>query len=841
MSVADLPVVEVLPALKAALQSHDAVVLEAPPGAGKSTVVPLALLSEPWLQNRKILMLEPRRLAARAVAERMARSLNEKVGETVGYRMRLDTKVGPSTRIEVVTEGVLVRLLQDDPALEGAGLVIFDEFHERNLQSDLGLALLRDACATLETDIRVLVMSATLDTQSLRTYLQDAPCITAAGRQYPVEVRHVGEGLPLMPDEGLERRIASVIHRALGETEGDLLIFLPGAAEIRRLAALLGEMPSQVCVLPLYGELSATEQDAALTPAPPGTRHVVLATNIAETSLTLPGVRVVIDSGLVRRSKFDPATGMSRLDTVRISRASADQRAGRAGRVAPGICYRLWSAGVERSLAAHTPAEISDADLAPLVLELARWGRADLAQIAWLEPPSQAMFEAAKQLLIQLGALDRHAQLTSLGRTCARWPVHPRLGRLLWESKERGCVQLGARLAALLSERDPLRGPTRTRGLAAEEDADLLTRLRILCQHRFDSLPNAGTWRRIEQQARQLQRLLGASRAPEMGDMTSPSAVLLATAFPDRIAQARGEMRGRYLLANGRGAILPMPDVLANADYLIAIELDDQDREARIRLATAVSLAELESALGDSLKTVTQIHWSPQEESIVAREQRLLGSLTLSTRAVPVDESNRVRLVVDAVRSLGLDVLPWTSEARQFCARIELLRRLQASDWPDFSGQTLIDELHDWLSPWLDGVSRRSHFAKIPLMQALKFRLGAPRETTLNRQMPESLQLPTGSRVAIDYLDELAPVASMRMQEVFGMSETPRIGNGALPVTFKLLSPAGRPLQITRDLASFWCNAYSDVRKDMRGRYPKHYWPENPLQAEPTRRTKPRS
>lgn len=841
MSVTDLPVIEVLPELKRALQSHDAVVLEAPPGAGKSTVVPLALLSEPWLRGRKILMLEPRRLAARAVAERMARSLNEKVGQTVGYRMRLDTKVGPATRIEVVTEGVLARLLQEDPALETTGLVIFDEFHERNLQSDLGLALLRDARTTLETDIKILVMSATLDTGSLRGYFQGAPGITAAGRQYPVEVRHVGDGLPLMPDEGLERRVISVIKRALDETQGDLLVFLPGAAEIRRVATGLGELPAKLRVLPLYGELSAAEQDAALAPAQSGLRHVVLATNIAETSLTLPGVRVVIDSGLVRRSRFDPATGMSRLETLRISRASANQRAGRAGRVAAGVCYRLWSAGVERSLAAHTPPEILEADLAPLALELALWGQADATQILWLDPPPNAMFEAAKQLLTLLGALGADAQLTDLGRALARWPVHPRLGRLLWESRRRGCVKLGARLAALLSERDPFRGAPRAMGLATEQDADLLTRVRILCQHRFDSLPNASTWRRIEQHALQLQRLVGEARATPLDESMGETAVLLATGFPDRIAQARGDARGRYLLANGRGAVLAMPDVLANAEYLIAIELDDLEREARIRLATAVSAAELESALGDSIKTVTQIHWSSQEEAVVAREQRLLGSISLGSRTVPVDDSNRERLVVEAIQSLGLDVLPWTAEARQFCARIELLRRQQATEWPDFSIPTLTEELHDWLGPWLDGVSRRSHFAKIPLLQALQFRLGMQRETLLNRLMPEHLVLPTGSRVSIDYLDDLAPAASMRMQEVFGMSETPRIANGALPITFKLLSPAGRPLQVTRDLASFWLNAYTEVRKDMRGRYPKHYWPENPLLAEPTRRTKPRS
>lgn len=853
----DLPVVEVLPSLRSALQQRSSVVLEAPPGAGKSTVVPLALLQEPWLQGRRIVMLEPRRLATRAVAERMAHSLKENVGQTVGYRMRLDTRVSAATRLEVVTEGILVRLLQQDPALEGVGLVIFDEFHERNLQSDLGLALLLDACSTLGSDLKILVMSATLDTEPLQRYLPESVCITAQGRQFPVQIVHIGEGFPALPGDGFETRVLGAIRRAIKDNDGDILVFLPGAGEIRRVMAGLEERPATVRVVPLYGELPAAEQDAALQPARPGERKVVLATNIAETSLTLPGVRVVIDSGLVRRSRFDPATGMSRLDTARISRASADQRAGRAGRVAAGVCYRLWSAGIERSLATHTPPEILEADLAPLALDLALWGTLQASALSWLDAPPQAMFEVARSLLHDLDLLDAQGRLTPSGRQIAEWPLHPRLGRLLWASQEHNCVDLGANLAALLSERDPLRATSRRTGMAVEEDVDLLTRLTILLRKAFNDQPNPGVWRRIERQAAQLCRLARSRpidrasqneviRAADQhaADVTDHAARLLAMAFPDRIAQPREAVRGRYLLSNGRGAQLRMPDALASAPYLVAIELDDREREATIRLAVALTLEQLEQALGSALVSSTDIHWSTQEQAIVAREQRQLGSLILASRAVEIDDTQRSAIIIQAMTSLGLDVLPWTDEARQLCARVELLRQTSTQDsatWPEFSESALLSALSDWLEPWLTGVTRQSHFSKIPLLQALKFRLGPERHAVLTQLMPETLVLPTGTRTRIDYMDDLAPMAAMRMQEVFGLATTPRIAGGRLPITFKLLSPAGRPLQVTRDLASFWQNAYSDVRKDMRGRYPKHYWPENPLEAEPTRRIKPRT
>jgi ATP-dependent helicase HrpB len=843
-----LPILEALPALRAALAAGPAAVLEAPPGAGKSTVVPLALLDEPWVRGRKILMLEPRRLAARAVAQRMAETLGETVGMTVGHRMRLDTRVGPHTRIEVVTEGVLTRMLQSDPALEGVAAVLFDEFHERSLQADTGLALCLDARATLGTDLRIVVMSATLDGAAVSALLTratgaTAPVVTAAGRMYPVAVRYVGRAMPVLPggDESPERLLALAVQRALHECEGDVLAFLPGAGEIRRALAMLEGMPEvkgSVALLPLYGELPPAEQARALAPDPGGRRRVVLATNIAETSLTLPGVRAVVDSGLVRRAAFDPVTGMSRLETRRISRAAADQRAGRAGRVAEGACYRLWSEGAQRSLAAQTPPEIVEADLAPLALDLAEWGADQAMTLPWLDVPPAPMLDSARDLLQRLGALDDARRITAHGRALARLPTHPRLAHLLLEARRRGESRLGAQLAAVLGERDLLRGrPGEAR------DADVLARLDlVLGRGRGAGDLDPGAVARVRRNAELFERRL-VDRRPAEGPTVDPrpslgAAGLLACAYPDRIGRRRTGDAPRFLLANGRGAAFAHVDRLGRSEFIVALDLDDRDREARILLAAALDRATLEAAADGRLRREVEVAWSSQDEAVVAREVERIDGLVIAEKPLPrVPPEAALAAMQEGLRQLGVDALPWTDEARAFCARVGLARRSAlpgTGDWPDFSAEALAVD-HDWLEPWLEGITRRSHLARLPVMDALRLRLGAERCRRLDDWLPSHLTVPTGSRIRIDYLDDLAPCASMRMQEVFGMATTPRLADGRLPVTFKLLSPAQRPLQVTADLASFWRNAYVEVRKDMRGRYPRHYWPEDPLQAEPVR------
>lgn len=815
------------------------VVLEAPPGTGKSTVVPLALLEEPWVRGRRILMLEPRRLAARAVAERMAATLDERVGETVGLRMRLDTRVSRRTRIEVVTEGVLTRLLQNDPALEDVAAVIFDEFHERSLQADLGLTLCLDARATLGTDLRILVMSATLDGISIARWLDDAPVVSSSGKMFPVEIRYAGRGLPALPGdpEPPERLAALAIQRVLREDIGDILVFLPGAGEIRRVRDHLlsnAMISGDIQLMPLYGELAPAEQDAVLAPDGTARRRVILATNIAETSLTLPGIRIVIDSGLARRAVFDPVTGMSRLETRRISRASADQRAGRAGRVAVGVCIRLWSEGAHRSLAAHTPPDILEADLAPLALDLALWGAGDGAKLSWLDAPPSSMLASARDLLHRLDALDEQGRVTTHGRALGNWPTHPRIAHLLLESRRRSVEALGARLAALLGERDILRGGAGASG----RDADVTTRLELLeGTARHDAVDRGGLSRVRETAARFMRQLAALSQGASAAALDAGG--LLACAYPDRVGRRRTGGGGRYQLANGRGSFFAVHEPLAQREFIVALDLDDRDREARILLAAPLDRSTIETALGRQIRTQREVRWDSKEQAVTAREVRRLESLILDERSLSdIPAEATLDAALEGIREMGLDTLPWDEETRQWCARVELARRVElpgTADWPVFDPQGLLASLGEWLAPWLTGITRRSQFSRIPLAQALSFRLGRERHRQLDEWLPTHITVPTGSRVRVDYLDDLAPCAAMRMQEVFGLVATPRIALGRLPVTFKLLSPAQRPLQVTADLASFWANAYADVRKDMRGRYPRHYWPEDPQQAQPIR------
>ncbi len=837
-----LPIASALPELTAALAGGRRALLQAPPGAGKSTGVPLALLDAPWLAGRRILLLEPRRLAARAVAARMASTLGEQPGHTVGYRMRLDTRVGPRTRIEVVTEGILTRQLQRDPALEGVGLVIFDEFHERSLQADLGLAFVLDAQRHLTPDLRILVMSATLEVAALARLLEDAPIITAPGLSYSVDTRYLDRS----STEFIDRQATAAIRRALRDDEGDILVFLPGAGEIRRveraLADLGNELGKTVHVRPLYGDLDPEAQDLAIRPAPPGQRKVVLATNIAETSLTIEGIRVVIDGGLERRSRFDPRRGMSRLTTVRISQASADQRRGRAGRLAPGICYRLWTAAEHRALLPYTPPEIVNADLAPLALELAGWGARDPGALTWLTPPPAGALAQSRELLQSLGALDREGTITPHGRSMLGLAAHPRLAHLLLGAKAAGVGTTACALAAALGERDLLRGRP------GERDADLRTRLEVLAREiaggstgRDDV--DRGTLRQIRRSADAYARQLGISTVA-LNIEPDDVGWLLALAYPDRIARAREPGSGRYLLSNGRGAFFAEPQSLAKAEYLVIPELEGGEKEARIWLAAPVSAADLKQHLADSIVTTAEVRWDSREQAVVARRQRRLGTLVLADEALrdPAAEALTAAMV-GGVRELGLTALPWSPELRQWQARVLLCRGTEPDSpepWPDVSDTALLATLESWLAPWLDGVLRASHIRQIDLAVALHALLSWPRQQRLDELAPTHLTVPSGSHIAIDYLDGPLPSLSVRLQEVFGLTATPRVGGGRVPLRLKLLSPARRPVQVTQDLESFWNTAYHEVRKELKGRYPRHYWPEDPHQAEPTKRVKPR-
>ena len=849
MNRSGLPISEALPELRRALAEHSSAVLTAPPGAGKSTVVPLALLGEPWVAGKKILMLEPRRLAARAVALRMAQTLGETVGRTVGYRMRLDTRVSRDTRIEVVTEGVLTRMLQSDPALEGVAAVLFDEYHERSLQADLGLALALDARENVTPDLKILVMSATLEGAAVSRLLSDAPLVTAHGRSFPVETRYAGKGLPPLPEMGTARGTqespealtARIVRRALEEEQGDVLVFLPGAREIHRVRALLegaaSAAPSgggRLLILPLYGELSGEEQEAALTPARPGSRRVVLATNIAETSLTIPGVRVGVDSGLVRRQRFDPATGMSRLETERISRASAEQRQGRAGRVEPGVSYRAWSEGAQRSLAPFSPAEIVEADLTPLALELASWGVRHAAALRWLDPPPSAMLASARDLLERLGAVDAGGRITPHGREMARLAVHPRLAHMLLRARATGSLPLAADLAALLSERDLLRGT------AGARDADVRGRIEALRDESESAGIDRAAMQSVRRGARDLLRQLGAAADSNASDSARGGSVggLLALAFPDRIGRRRAGGEGRFTLTNGRGAHFGEPQGLSRQELIVAVDLDDRERDARIRLAAPVSREEIDELMASRLERSDSVEWNGREQAVLARRVLRLDGLVLEESALPEVPREEARAaMLEGVRQLGIESLPWSREARDLQARVAFLRRLGADfeRWPDLSDAALAATAGDWLPPWLDGITRREHLARVPLLDALQARLSWEERRELDVLAPSHLAVPSGSRVHIDYTDESAPAVSVRLQEVFGLEATPRIGGGRVPITFKLLSPAQRPVQVTRDLASFWRGAYAEVRKDLRGRYPKHYWPEKPLEAQAVR------
>lgn len=821
-----LPVETILAELAAALADGSGAVLVAPPGSGKTTRVPLALLDSPWLAGRRIVMLEPRRLAASNAARYLAACLGEEPGGTVGYTIRYERRVSARTRLEVVTEGVLARRLQADPELAGTGLVIFDEFHERSLDADLALALCRDVQSALRPDLRLLVMSATLDGAAVADALGGVPVIRCEGRSFPVRVDH----LTVDPSGPLAAATAAGIRRALAETAGDLLAFLPGAGEIRRCAALLGDL-ADLDLRPLYGELPFAEQERAILPGP--RRRVVLATNVAETSLTIEGITAVVDSGFERRARFDPQSGSTVLELCRISRASAAQRAGRAGRLAPGTCYRLWSVGTHGALLPAAPPEIRSADLAGLALELARWGVGDGSGLAWLELPPAGALLGARHLLRQLGLLDGQGRLTAAGGEAAALPAHPRIAALLLAARDAGETALGCELAALLGERDLFPAEWRPAHSAADDFAERLALLRRAPRHdpRLAAVRRAADfWRR---------RLGCAAGSP--ADDLSGLPLLLAAAFPDRIALRRSGGGDRYLLASGRGARLGSRSAVPRPELLVAAAVRGlAGDEAEITLAATLAREELAACRPEVHQWRRAACWHEEEGRIIGREVQGCGALVLRERPAAVSDAEARELLLDWLRRAGPGVLPWTEEARQYRGRLACLRHnFPAGGWPGVDDDALLAGLDAWLGPWLAGVRSRQELARLKLADALAGWVGG-RAREVERLAPERLAVPSGSRIRLDYTAGEQPVLAAKLQELFGLAATPCVADGRQPVLIHLLSPAGRPLAVTADLRSFWDSVYPEVRREMRGRYPRHPWPDDPWSAEATRRAKPR-
>ncbi len=831
LNMQTLPIDPLLPELRRTLAQQCNAVLQAAPGAGKTTRVPLALLDAPWLQNRKIIMLEPRRLAARAAARFMAKSLGERVGETVGYRVHLENRVGAATRIEVVTEGILARMLQQDPSLEAVGLVIFDEFHERSLAADLGLALCLDSQSALREDLRLLLMSATLDVDTVTRLLGDAPLLSSAGRSFPVTQHY----RPVRAHFARERRafcheVARQVLAALRDEGGSILVFLPGAGEIRLVHTLLQAAPlhDSVLLAPLYGQLSARAQDAAIQPAVAGRRKVVLATAIAETSLTIEGIRVVIDAGLTRQLRFDPNTGLSQLVTVPVSQASAEQRCGRAGRLQAGVCYRLWTQQ-QRLLPRSTP-EILQADLTPLVLELAQWGVRDVTQLRWLDEPPAAHLAQATVLLQQLGALDAAARITSHGRDMLQFGTHPRLAHMVLKGQLLGAGALACELAALLGERDPL-------AAAAGRDADITLRVELLRRIRKVPAASDGLLRQIRATATQWQRQLRCGPHPPDHSDLSMAGVLLAFAYPDRIALRRAGSDNRFIMSNGRGALFIDAQPLAAEDMIVAAHLDGS-REARIFLAARVQGEQLRDTHAALMSTVTHVDWDEREGCVQARRQVRLGEVVLDDESwKEADPQAVAQALLTGIRRQGLAVLPWNAASRERQARLCFMRCLEPESWPDVSDSALLATLESWLLPYLTGLSRLAHLKRLDMHAILLSQLDWPAQRRLDEQAPTHLQVPSGTRVRLDY-SQTPPILAVRLQEMFGLTRTPCIAAGRVPVLLHLLSPARRPVQITQDLAAFWQGSYHDVRKELKGRYPKHHWPEDPLLAQATTRTR---
>lgn len=813
------PVDEALAPLKKALVDGRCAVLVAPPGAGKTTRVPLALLNEPWVSERKILVLEPRRLAARAAAGFIARSIGEQAGETIGFRVRFGSKISKKTRIEFVTEGVFTRMVLDDPELSGIAAVLFDEFHERSMDADLGLALALDAQRGLRDDLRIVAMSATIDGARVAKLMGDAPVIESKGRAFPVETRYLGRDARAP----VERQVADAVLRAIESEDGSVLAFLPGAAEIRRTADQLKERirDSTIDIVPLYGALDSDVQDRAISPAPKGSRKIVLATSIAETSLTIEGVRIVVDSGLARVPKYEPALGLSRLETVRVSRASADQRRGRAGRTEPGVAYRLWAEPETQALIPFATPEILESDLSGLILDLAVWGVKDPSKLAWLDPPPEPAIAEARNLLRELDALDAGGHVTARGKKLAKLPLPPRLAAMIVRAAEEDESLLAAEIAAVISERN-----------LGGDDLDLSDRVE---QFRRDRSRRAEEARRL---ARNWAEQAGG-KLRESG--ISHAGKLLALAFPDRVVKARTGKPGEFLLVNGRGAKLDATHAFAREKYLAVAELTGRAEDGRILLAAKVSEQDIEREFASHMEDATGFFFDEKSASVRARKVRRLGAIHLSEKPLPVETGPQCAAVlVEGIARLGLERLPWSAHQRQLLERVRYLRAQNGDPWPDLSGESLLKSVKDWLAPAL---MQRTSLAQInadDLANALHHLLSHDLMRRLEKDAPAHFTAPTGSSIPIDYAADHGPTVQLRVQELFGLDQHPKIANGKVPLILALTSPAGRPIQVTKDLPAFWRGSWADVRREMRGRYPKHPWPEDPRTAAPTRRAKPR-
>ncbi|WP_316227036.1 ATP-dependent helicase HrpB [Bradyrhizobium sp. SZCCHNS3052] len=814
-----LPIDAVLDDLSGTLERSNTAVLVAPPGAGKTTRVPLALRDAVWVGDKKIIVLEPRRIAARASAERMAKSLGERVGDTVGYRVRFGSKISRATRIEVVTEGIFTRQILDDPELTGVAAVLFDEFHERSLDADLGLALARDAQQGLREDLRILVMSATLDGARVARLLGDAPVVESEGRAYPVETRYVGR----KPDAPVERQMAETIASALRADAGSVLAFLPGAAEIRRTQTMLAERvhDASVEIVPLFGALDSAVQDRAISPAPKGQRKVVLATSIAETSLTIEGVRIVVDSGLARVPRYEPDIGLTRLETVRASRAAVDQRRGRAGRTEPGVCYRLWDEPQTASLAAYTQPEILSADLSSLVLDLAQWGVNDPSALSFLDPPPQPAWKEARDLLRELDALDADGRLTDEGRRLRALALPPRLARMIVDAADHGAAAQAADIAAILTER----------GLGGDS-VDLEVRLD---QFRRDRSPRA-------QSARDLARRWAqqvSSASARAGDADISTGLMLAFAFPDRVARNRGN--GSFVLANGRGAAVDPASSLARVPYIAVGELTGTAASGRILLAAPLAIEDIERHFAAHIEARDEVSFDQNAMALRARRRRKLHAITMADAPVALTPSEETaRIFAEGICAAGLDRLPWSKAARQWRDRVTFLRKAEGDSWPDLSEAGLAERREDWLVPLLADKTSLKDISPGDVSDAVMALLPWDLRARLDREAPTHFEAPTGTMLAIDYEAEQGPTIAVRLQELFGLNVHPSIARGAVPLVLELLSPAQRPVQVTRDLPGFWRGSYAAVRTDLRGRYPRHPWPDDPAHAEPTRRAKPR-